>query len=494
MKKLLLTSLSIFFFAGASVNALRAENVGVPSECEDVMLQAFYWDSYVNVASGSATEKYGRTKWVDLRKDTSAIRNNFDLVWFPPSAVSTGGVGYYHTCLSNQGDGDGTAWGTKARLVEVIAALHRGNTKVIGDIVINHRGNSTSWCTFYPDDFGTYGQFQLTQKHMCYGDEGFTNSSSSCYNAAAKDRGAADTGTNDGGCRDLDHSSEYVQKWAKAYVQWMLAVMKYDGFRYDMTRGYAGKYLKMYNEASQPYFSVSEYWMDNISDQLNHLKATEYNTLVFDFAQRSKVNYGIRYNYYSYLVRPSNSFRGQGYSRYAVTFIDNHDTFERSDNQGAEFMGYKADLSNSTVKNKILQANAYILMLPGVPCVFWPHWKSYQNEINAMIAVRKRAGIHSESAVSDESYATGMYTATIQGHRGRVILRLGANRSAEVPEGYELAVEGGSNGDYTIFYMDAPQGLDDVTNDKASSKFIKDGQLFIRHGEKVYDILGREVK
>lgn len=488
MKKILLTGLSIFFFAGASVSVLRAENAGVPSECEDVMLQAFYWDSYVNVASGSATEKYGRTKWVDLRKDSVSICSNFDLVWLPPSAESSGGVGYIPKNFTNQG----SEWGQAATLDKFIATLHRGGAKVIADIVINHHGNSSSWCTFYPDNFGVYGSYQLTSAHICKNDEVNSDTNAgSCKGAAT---GATDTGTNFEGARDLDHTSSYVQEWSKAYAQWMLNVMKYDGFRYDMTRGFRGQYLKMYNEASQPYFSVSEYWMDNISDQLPHLRATEYNTLVFDFAQRSKVNYGIRYNYYSYLVKPSNSFRGQGYSRYAVTFIDNHDTFERSDNQGAEFMGYKADLSSSTVRNKILQANAYILMLPGVPCVFWPHWKSYQNEINAMIAVRKRAGIHSESAVSDESYATGMYTATIQGHRGRVILRLGANRSTEVPDGYELAVEGGSNGDYTIFYMDAPQGLDDVTNEKASSKFIKDGQLFIRHGEKVYDILGREVK
>lgn len=43
MKKAILITLSFLFFASAS--ALRAENAGVPAECEDVMLQAFYWDS-----------------------------------------------------------------------------------------------------------------------------------------------------------------------------------------------------------------------------------------------------------------------------------------------------------------------------------------------------------------------------------------------------------------------------------------------------------------
>ena len=87
-------------FLVASASSVRAENVGVPAECEDVMLQAFYWDSYNSSASST---KFGRTKWVDLIKDTAAINANFDLVWFPPSSGPTGcGVGYYATQYSNQ--------------------------------------------------------------------------------------------------------------------------------------------------------------------------------------------------------------------------------------------------------------------------------------------------------------------------------------------------------------------------------------------------------
>lgn len=483
MKKILLTGLSIFFIAGASVSALRAENVGVPSECEDVMLQAFYWNSY------QSSPKYGRTKWMDLLTDTVAIRDNFDLVWFPPSAGPTGGgVGYSPKQMSNQ-DSD---WGTKTRLTALIAALHRGNTKVIADIVINHRGNYSSWCNFYQDNFGEFGAHQLKSSHICKNDE--VNSSSSAGSCKGKATGANDTGTNFDGARDLDHTNDTVQKWAKAYTQWMLNVMGFDGFRYDMTRGFSGKYVQMYNEAANPYFSVSEYW-ESLTNTVNHLKATNYNTMVFDFPLKYSIG-GIANGSYGKLNKNKSldAMRSQGLEKYAVTFIDNHDTFERSDNESGEFIGYNVDLSSATNKNKILQANAYILMLPGIPCVFWPHWYSYKSEINELIAVRKRAGIHSESAVTDENTSQNMYTATIQGHHGTVILRLGTKRSKEVPEGYELAVEGGDRGEYTIFIAGAPQGLDDVTNEKASSKFVKDGQLFIRHGEKVYDILGREVK
>ncbi|MBO4453976.1 MAG: alpha-amylase [Paludibacteraceae bacterium] len=467
---------------------LQAENIGVPAECEGVMLQAFYWDSYKNQTGSDS--KYGRTKWIDLLKDTSAINANFDLVWFPPSASSTGGVGYYHACLSNQ---DG-AWGSKAKLNELIEALHKGNTKVIADIVINHRGNKSSWTDFYQDNFGSYGSFQLTQSHICSGDEAFTDSKSSAYKSST--HGAADTGTNDGGCRDLDHTSEYVQNWAKAYVKWMINVMKYDGFRYDMTLGYHGRYLSMYNEASNPYLSVSELW-ESIDRQVRHLQETNYNTMIFDFPLKYVLNNALgKYTNYGLLKNPSNSLRNKGYKRYAVTFIDNHDTFERDSYGSNQFAGQFCDLSDATIKRRVMEANAYILMLPGVPCIFYPHWKSYQSDMNALIAVRKMAGLHSESAITEVT-ENNVYEATVTGHHGTIILRMGPNRSKEVPEGYRLALEGGSMAEYTIFFSENTQGMEEVKANgewTKGEKFIENGQLYIRCGEKVYNALGQIIK
>lgn len=494
MKKIILT-ISVVILC-ACIGSLRAEtnapqddqptNIGVPAECEDVMLQAFYWDSY-------KLTKYGRTKWLDLMEDTAAIRDNFDLVWFPPASYAggdandgyaAGGVGYYHRQLSQMN----SAWGNRIGLDKLIKALHRGGTKCLADIVINHRNNKSNWCDFFEDSFGTYGRFQFNESHICKGDECFTKSESTCYGSTNK--GAADTGTNDAGCRDLDHSNEYVQNWAKAYVQWMLDKIGFDGFRYDMTRGYDGKYLSMYNEAANPYVSVSEFWMDNVSDQIAHLKAANYNTMIFDFPLKWAIGNAFKTGSYSGLKNPANSLRGKGLSRYSVTFIDNHDTFERSDNQGGEFIRYNADLNSEEVKNKILQANAYILMMPGVPCVFWPHWRKYTSEINRMIAIRKAAGIHSESEVTDEDAAGYKYSATIQGHYGRVYLRLGKNRDTTQPANTYKAMEGS---DYTI-YVEGGQGVETVSDAKRGEKFMKNGQLYIRHGEKTYDAMGREVR
>ena len=474
MKKIIISLFSLLCVISTS----HAKDVGVPAQSEDVMLQAFYWDSY-------RLDKYGKTIWINLIKDTAAINANFDLVWLPPSA-NGGGVGYYHKCLSDQN----SDWGQKVSLQKLIQGLRAGGTKVIADVVINHRGNKSSWCDFYEDDFTFLygGKFQLTEEHICSGDECFTDSKSACYQGTL--RGGADTGTNDHGARDLDHTSTYVQSWAKAYLKWLKGNMKYEGFRYDMTKGYNGKYLKMYNEAVQPYISVSEFW-DGTLPQLNHLNAAGFNTMVFDFPLKYVLSNAIVKGSYGLLKKPTNSLRGNGYAKYAVTFIDNHDTFERSDSQGNQFGGYNVDLKNANVKAQILQANAYILMMPGIPCVFWPHWKSYQKEINEMIAIRKLVGIHSESEVTDETSGAQAYSAVIHGHRGKVILRLGQGREISAPAGYRIAAIGNH---YSI-YVEEGQAVPEVkVDDAAPIKYMQDGQLFLRRDGQVYNMTGQRVQ
>ena len=489
MKKSILTSLIIVLLASAGV--VCASNVGVPAECEDVMLQAFYWDSYKTKTSTDS--KFGRTKWIDLLKDTAAINANFDVVWFPPSAGPTGcGVGYSARQYSNQ-ESD---WGTKTALNNLITALHKGNTKVLADVVLNHRGNYNSWCNFYTDYFGSYGTFTLTQKEICRNDECFTDAKSSCYGASTSERGANDTGNNFDGARDLDHTSEVVQNWSKAYTQWLLNTMKYDGFRYDMTLGYHGRYLKMYNEAAQPYMSVSELW-ESISRQKQHLQECDSNTMIFDFQAKYSMK-GIVTGSYGKLngAKTFEGLRKHGLERYSVTFIDNHDTFDRGGAYGDNQFTPTTDLSTATNKDYVLQASAYMLMMPGVPCVFYPHWASYKDEINELIAVRKQAGIHSQSQVLAEESGQYKYHATIQGHRGKVIVRVGKYRSTTLPEGYEVAVEGGDRGAYTVYIQMEEKGIENsslIRTAKEGKKFLKDGKLYLMYEGQMYDVQGRRI-
>ena len=446
--------------------------VGVPSEYEGVMLQAFYWNSH-NLTT------FSNTKYITLQNYADEIGTNFDLVWFPPSG-SGDGVGYYCRCYSNLN----SSWGTQEKLQQLIATLHSHGCKALADIVINHFNSSNGWAKgFQTNNFGNYGVYQITSEHICAGDEAFTNSSSDSKNLP---HGNGDTGTNDAGCRDLDHTNTYVQNMCKAYTKWMINTIGFDGFRYDMTLGYHGQYLSMYNLASQPAFSVSECWSD-LNTIKAHLEAASYNTLAFDFPLKYQFNSWKGGASYSSLK--NKGLRSKGLSRYAVTFIDNHDTFHRSDNQTGEFLGYNTDLNGK--KSTIILANAYLLMMPGVPCVFWPHWYTCKQEINQLIAIRKQVGIHSESQVTDEVAASNSYTATIQGHRGRAILRMGSARDTSAPAGFTLTYQG-NNFD---IYTSTSTAVDEIVAPKvAPCKIIDNGTLYILRDGARYTVDGRRVE
>ena len=388
----------------------------VPSACPDVMLQGFYWDS-------NQDKQYGNTRWNTLYAQASEIVAYFDLVWLPPSAKSSGGVGYLPAQYSNQN----SAWGTRAELEALISALHNGGTKVVADMVVNHVSNKSNWCDFYEYNFGDYGTFSPDASWICKTDE--VNS-----DASAGDCKGAATGSNDDGygseanyaaARDWDHNNEQVREMCRAYAKWMIDVMKYDGFRYDYCKGFHNSHVSDYNTAAKAYFSVMEYWDGNKDVLLSRLADANYNTLIFDFdVKYAALNRGIGKGNYAACKGPG--LLGAGKGKYAVTFVDNHDTYQRDN--GNDYVG------------DILQANAFILSMPGVPCVFYPHWKENKDAIGAMILARKAVGVHSESPVNDEADGGG-YRATIQGTNGTLILELG-NKVSGSQSGYTKAASG----------------------------------------------------
>jgi alpha-amylase len=87
-----------------------------------------------------------------------------------------------------------------------------------------------------------------------------------------------------------------------------------------------------------------------------------------------------------------------------VTFVENHDTEVRPDGS-----------SNGPLKKDTLAANAFLLAMPGTPCVFLKHWQAYKPEIKAMIEARKLAGITNTSSYSRYSSPniTAYYANTI---------------------------------------------------------------------------------
>ena len=117
------------------------------------------------------------------------------------------------------------------------------------------------------------------------------------------------------------------------------------------------------------------------------------NTMALDFQTKYSVFDALAGWHYETLANRGWGLVGSGYSKYAVTFIDSHDWFLRNDQ---EFAG-QGNSMKSELKGRLMQANAWLLSMPGVPSVFYPHWAKYKEDIKPMIVARHLAGVHSES-------------------------------------------------------------------------------------------------
>ena len=501
-------------YIGPGSNCGEGEDVdhiylgSVPAQCEGVMMQAFFNESYSDTAAGVSPDRdyklgLGNTRWETLIPQAHEIGRYFDYVWLPPSAYGDG-AGYHPKQYSNQNSN----WGTRAELEELIAALHEVGSKVVADIVINHCAGWSTWCDFPTFDFGEYGVFHPDASYICKDDEvnaewnkptAENPGSGACWGTAT---GNYDDGENWDGARDWAHDMPKVQEMFIAYLQWMRNVMKYDGFRYDKGDGFNNWHHWNYNKHARPEIAFMECYKG--TDQIwERIVGAKNDLMALDFDLKWHV-----FNSFAgwdYSKRRGDCIMSRGHGKNAVTFMESHDWFLRGDNEN-EFGGRGNSLTPA-LKARLLQANAFLLSMPGVPCIFYPHWKYYKEEIQQMIIARKWAGVHSESEVKDEYSEKSGYQATIVGKHGWLILCLGDKANKKGFDGYELAASyystmEGHNESFEMWVNSdipkpIPTGFEEVNGESSierGEKFLQDGQLFIRRGDKVYNMVGQIIK
>ena len=205
-----------------------------------------------------------------------------------------------------------------------------------------------------------------------------------------------------------------------------------------MVKGYSGSYTKMYNESSKPTYSVGECW-DGTNTIKNWIDATSKTSAAFDFQFRYTVRNAINRNDWSYLGKQndgnwpliSTSVANGSYRQYAVTFVENHDTEKRS------------NADQDPIRKDTLAANAYLLAMPGTPCVFLTHWQAYKQAIKSMIEVRKLAGIHNESATLNFASTSTYYAVRTTGTKGQLLCVVGPGAQSYVPNGQWVQVLSG---------------------------------------------------
>ena len=166
---------------------------GWPQNYDGVMLQGFYWDSYDD------------TRWTTLEAQATELSAAFNQIWVPQS-------GYCNTTHMQMGYlpiwwfNHLSAFGTEAELRQMIKTFKNKGTGILEDVVINHRAGNTNWCDF-PTEKWNGKTMTWTLADICANDDGGKTKANG-YNVT----GAADTGDDFDGGRDLDHTRPNVRE------------------------------------------------------------------------------------------------------------------------------------------------------------------------------------------------------------------------------------------------------------------------------------------
>lgn len=427
--------ISTLFIAVCTSIIMMAQ--GWPEKYEGVMLQGFYWDSY------------SQSQWVKLERQADELSQYFSLIWIPQSAQAANSPSMGYNPLYWFPGHYNSSFGTEKELRSMIKTFKEKNIGTIADVVINHCGNVSNWVDF-PSETYKGVTYQLQSTDICANDDnGKTKewATSNGYSLSSNN----DTGEDFFGLRDLDHKSENVKKNVKAYLDMLLNDLGYSGFRYDVAKGFSAEYFGQYNTDANPTYSVGEYFDGNLSRVKNWIDGTGKMSAAFDFPFRYTVRNALRgssndnntknWNQAAdFTLLGSNSLISTNdYKRYSITFVENHDTEKRS------------NADQDPIKKDTLAANAYLLAMPGTPCVFFRHWIDCKKDIKAMIDVRHAVGIHNESASIAFATQKTYYAVCTTGNNGKLIAVVGSN-----PDGYSANANFVKvlSGYHYIYYME----------------------------------------
>lgn len=388
MKKIYLTLIAL-------IAVISAMAQGWPANYKGVMLQGFSWNAY------------DYAQWKALEAQASEMKGFIDLVWVPQSGkcLETEQVmGYKPYYYFNHN----SSFGTENELRSMIKTFKDNGIGTIADVVINHR-NTEGWFTFPAETYQGV-TYQMLPTDICKNDDGGKTATQAQKESVSLSNNT-DEGSDFGDCRDLDHKSANVQKVVKAYLKFLKEDLGYIGFRYDMVKGFAASHVGTYNDATGIKFSVGEYW-DGVGNIKNWINNTGNKSGAFDFPFHYNMTNAIKYNNWSKL-NDASLMSDPNYRRYAVTFVENHDIQVRED---------KSNNPDPIPTAYIPAANAFLIAMPGTPCIFQPHWRAYEHELKSMIEARKLVGITNTSSYSNYTNNAQYFANAVIGTNGRKLL------------------------------------------------------------------------
>ncbi len=405
----------------------------------------------------TSKEDYNGGRWgVRAWRDNGSWDYNTGNTITNPDCMGFVPVFYFHHGLSYKPDGtvwtytdsQGHEWtpmsyfGTEAELRELISTFKDEGTGAVEDVVANHRGGLGTWSNDdmsidFPSEYYKGELIEWGPEDVCCDDE--------CGLGA----GAPDCGGENGmgpWARDIDHHSPATQAKVKKYLDFLKNDLGYMGFRYDYARGFEPKHFAEYNTAIRPTFSVGEFWgsQDEISSWIHGVyNEDEFHSAAFDFPLQELLRQAFSYGNYRVLNDNGGLIFDPKLRRYAVTFLDNHDTFKDLPTDGSNY-NYQHRITGN-----IVEANAFILAMPGTPCLFWPHFMhpTWHPILCHLIKVRRTAGITNESSVwPAELIGNDGIQWRITGNNGELYFQLGDAASTDnLPEGFTTVWQSDEN-------------------------------------------------
>lgn len=391
---------------------------GWPADYQGVMLQGFYWDGFSDA------------RWKTMEKQSDELARYFSLIWVPQSGNCDGqSMGYNPKYYFDHN----SSFGTEAELRSMIKTFKQKGIGTIADVVINHRQNKSNWVDFPAETYKGV-TYEMKSTDIVSDDDGGKCKQWADQNGY-KLSANKDSGEGWDGMRDLDHASTNVQTIIKAYENYLLNDLGYTGFRYDVAKGFAAQYFGQYNAAAKPQFSVGEVWDSNQTIK-NWIDGTKVDgvrqSAAFDFQFRYQVRDAVNGGSWNKLVGTNGLIFSSGYPRYAVTFVENHDTEYRS-----------SAAQQDPVRKDTLAANAYMLAMPGTPCVFLKHWMDCKHDLKLMIEARHLVGIHNQSTFENKTASSLYYAVEVRGTKGNLICVVGKTPSMfAAPAGYKELCRG----------------------------------------------------
>jgi alpha-amylase len=321
-----------------------------------VLMQAFYWN---------CPGEEGRPgEWWNLVREQlpRLAATGFTALWLPPAnkGANLGGpsMGYDPYDYYDLGDIDQkgsikTWFGSRDELIALVAAAHAQGQQVYADLVLNHNSGGDG-LEVNPID----GQSRWTRFNP---GSGLFPRNWQCFHPSRYERWDAATF---GDMPDLCHRNPAVYTELLRYATWLLEKIGFDGFRYDMVKGYGGWVVRaiqelrgLHGDAAFKPFGVGECFDSDrtIEDWLLETNTWSDNpAAAFDFPLRYRLRDLCSQYGFSLRRLVDGGTLMQDQPAQAVTFVENHDVAR----------------SDPIVSDKML-AYSFILTHEGYPCVFW---------------------------------------------------------------------------------------------------------------------------